>query len=245
MGSRPAVSIPIAFLCRVTWVFRSRAIERPEPTPRGETVFLPHPRGPLSEGVITALRDEALERIPVRVVAPADALADDDLQLALWVCYELHYRGFDEVADQWEWEPALIALRRQLEHVVLSALRVEVVVPDGGDQRLADRLRDLVDNDDGPSVARYVQTSASLDEFLEFVRHRSLYQLKEADPHTWAVPRLSGRAKAALVEIQTDEYGNGDPAAMHSELFRVLLAQSGLSDEYGAYIDDVPASPWP
>ena len=36
--------------------------------------------------------------------------------------------------------------------------------------------------------------------------HRSAYQLKEADPHTWAIPRLSGSVKAALVEV---EWGAG------------------------------------
>jgi heme oxygenase-like protein len=72
------------------------------------------------------------------------------------------------------------------------------------------------------------------------VRHRSVYQLKEADPHMWAVPRLTGRAKTALMEIQVDEYGSGDPTQMHSELFRVLLHELGLDDSYGAYVDEVP-----
>lgn len=30
------------------------------------------------------------------------------------------------------------------------------------------------------------------------------YQLKEADLHTWAIPRLAGRSKAALVSIQAE-----------------------------------------
>ena len=38
----------------------------------------------------------------------------------------------------------------------------------------------------------------------ELAIHRSGYQLKEADPHTWAIPRLTGRAKAAMVKIQAD-----------------------------------------
>jgi len=70
--------------------------------------------------------------------------------------------------------------------------------------------------------------------------HRSLYQLKEADPHTWAIPRLSGRAKAALVEIQVDEYGSGRVERMHSELYRGLLRGLDLDDSYAAFIDDVP-----
>jgi hypothetical protein len=203
-------------------------------------VFLPTPRGPLSECVIDALRNGATDGLADCVVAPVDALSDDDLQLALWVCFELHYRGFDEVSDRWEWEPALIGFRRRLEEIVLTALRAETRVPAGNGVRVADRLRNLIAADDGPSVARYIQTRADLAEFDEFVRHRSIYQLKEADPHTWAVPRLRGRAKAALVEIQTDEYGNGQLHDMHSELFRSLLRHSGLDDGYGAYLDDAP-----
>ena len=46
--------------------------------------------------------------------------------------------------------------------------------------------------------------------------HRSAYHLKEADPFTWAIPRLDGSPKAALVEIQADEYGGGHAARMHA-----------------------------
>src|SRR6478752_6148659 len=49
----------------------------------------------------------------------------------------------------------------------------------------------------------------TVDPFREFLTHRSVYHLKEADPHTWAIPRLAGSVKAALVEVQADEYGGG------------------------------------
>ncbi len=57
--------------------------------------------------------------------------------------------------------------------------------------------------------------------------HRSAYQLKEADPHSWAIPRLSGPPKAALVEIQADEYGGGRPDRMHAELFADAMEALG------------------
>jgi hypothetical protein len=60
----------------------------------------------------------------------------------------------------------------------------------------------------------------------EFAVHRSAYQLKEADPHTWALPRLSGTAKAAMVEIQADEYGR-DRADMHQNAVRGHHARAG------------------
>jgi hypothetical protein len=177
--------------------------------------------------------------LPAHIGAPFDPIADDDLQLALWICFELHYRGFDDVDDAWEWEPRLIALRRRLEELVLSALRDAVsVAPDG--RPMADQLTSVIAADDGPGLSRVLQTDADRAQFEEFAIHRSVYQLKEADPHTWAVPRLRGRAKAALIEIQVDEYGGGTPARMHSELYRALLRGLGLDDSYGAYVDAVP-----
>ena len=37
-------------------------------------------------------------------------MTDEDLQLTLAICYELHYRGFDGVDDAWEWDPELLSL---------------------------------------------------------------------------------------------------------------------------------------
>jgi hypothetical protein len=202
---------------------------------------LPASRGPVSAAIIAALRDDDPTRLPSmhRLPTPADPVADDDLQLGLWVCFELYYRGFDGVADTWEWEPDLIRVRRALEDRLLTALRRDVPLPI--DERpVPARLWALVDGDDGPSLSRHMQRSADLDRYREFAMHRSIYQLKEADPHTWAIPRLSGRAKAALVEIQYDEYGDGRVEQMHAELFRVLLQGLDLDNTYGAYVDAVP-----
>jgi hypothetical protein len=198
---------------------------------------LPSPRGPISAAVVDRLQG-AGSAVP-SLEAVVDPLADDDLQLGLWIMYELHYRGFDEVDDDWEWDPPLLGLRRQVENRLMTALRAEMVVPVASG-RIADRLRHLVDADDGPPLATYMQFDADRGQWLEFVMHRSVYQLKEADPHTWAIPRLPARAQAALVEIQVDEYGGGDAARMHSELFRTVLTELGLANEYGAYVDTVP-----
>ena len=70
-------------------------------------------------------------------------------------------------------------------------------------------LRELMQADDAPSVSTFIEREASAAQVLEFLVHRSAYQLKEADPHTWALPRLHGKPKAAMVEVQADEYGNG------------------------------------
>jgi hypothetical protein len=206
--------------------------------PEGRRMLLPEPCGPLSGALIRALRaDTAL--LPVPDGGPPNPLHDDDLQLALWTCLELHYRGFDDADDAREWDPTVIRFRRSIEDALLDQLRREVPVPPNN-ARVADTLRELVDADDGPQLSRFLQRRATRAQFEEFAIHRSLYQLKEADPHTWAIPRLVGRAKAALVEIQFDEYGGGTPARMHSELYRKLLRGLDLDDSYAAYIDAVP-----
>jgi hypothetical protein len=171
----------------------------------------------------------------------ADALSDEDLQLALYLCYELHYRGLPGVDEGWEWDPALLAVRRRLELVFERALldvapRAPDLVP-AADIDLALRA---ITEEQGPSLSSYIKVSASLDEVREFVVHRSAYQLKEADPHSWAIPRLSGGPKAALIEIQADEYGGGRAEWIHAELFARAMRALGLDSGYGAYLEVIP-----
>jgi hypothetical protein len=170
-----------------------------------------------------------------------DPLSDDDLQLALYLCYELHYRGLPGVDDCWEWEPSLLALRGELERRFEQALK-DAVPFAGGSIAVEDvdlALREIAEHD-GPSVSTFVQRKATLEQVREFVVHRSAYQLKEADPHSWAIPRLFGAPKAALVEIQADEYGGGRPEWIHAELFGRAMQALGLDRTYGAYIDLIP-----
>ncbi len=94
--------------------------------------------------------------------------------------------------------------------------------------------------DAGPPLSRYVETQATVAELLEHVVHRSAYQLKEADPHAWAIPRLTGQPKAALLEIEFDEYGGGQADRMHAVLFANTMRGLGLDAGYGAYLDWLP-----
>ena len=200
---------------------------------------LPEPRGGLSAGVIEALSgQDELRPPPVLVGAPLD---DDDLHLALYVCYELHYGSFAGVDDRWEWDPALIGFRAQLESAFMEGLEAAVPVRDGVDgAAVADLLFALAEEDSGPSLSSYLQSEGTIEQFREFVIHRSAYQLKEADPHTWAIPRLRGAPKAAMVEIQADEYGSGRPDRVHSTLFAKAMDALGLDSSYGAYLDRIP-----
>jgi hypothetical protein len=211
--------------------------QSPSPAPP-----LPRPRGPLSERLFAALAGplRALDDMPA---VDADLLTDEDAVLALYACYELHYRGFAGVDEGWEWEPGLLGLRRDLESAFEDRLRDvsgPVVVPAELDMESA--LHELLAaGDAGPSLSEYMATQGTLDQLLEFHVHRSAYQLKEADPHSFMLPRLSGAAKAALVEIQADEYGEGREADMHAELYALTLRELGLDDTYGGYLDAIPA----
>jgi hypothetical protein len=205
---------------------------------------LPQPRGEISESLLAALTRPVHPLVAPRLATPRDPLADEDLQLALYCCYELHYRGLPGVADEWEWEPALLALRRDLEACFEAALTAAVPRPPapGAPEEMDLALRAVAAADDAPSLSRHLERHATADQLREFLVHRSAYQLKEADPHSWALPRLHGGPKAALVQIQADEYGNGDPARIHAQLFADAMDELGLDARYGAYVDHLPGS---
>jgi hypothetical protein len=211
-------------------------------------------RGPVDDAAIGAATEAEVVSLAAAV---EDPLGDDDLQLALYLCFELHYRSFPGVDPEWEWSPGLLALRAILERTFLDALadalpplssrfvsdgETKGEVSCGGvDPRgVGDLLFELEAADDGPSLSRHIEASAGLEEFREFVVHRSLYQLKEADPHSWAIPRLAGAAKTALLEVQADEYGGGRPERMHSALFAKTMQALGLDSAENAYLDVIP-----
>ncbi|HET8565681.1 MAG TPA: iron-containing redox enzyme family protein [Solirubrobacterales bacterium] len=209
----------------------------------GRLIELPRPRGPLSERLFAALEGEPGERLeaPGAVETP-DPLADEDLQLALYVAYELHYTGIRGVDEGWEWEPSLIAFRAALERP-FEAAAAELVRPASEEElrSVGEALQRIVAGDPGPPLSRYMEAQGTLEQMLEHVVHRSAYQLKEADPHSWAIPRLSAAPKAALLEVQADEYGGGSAERMHSVLFAKTMAALGLDPAYGAYLERLPA----
>ena len=94
----------------------------------------------------------------------------------------------------------------------------------------------------GPNLAGFLHREATIDQFREFLAQRSLYHLKESDPHSFVLPRIDGRATVALAELQYDEYGAGRPERLHSQMFADAMDAAGLDSRYGAYVDLVPAS---
>jgi hypothetical protein len=205
---------------------------------------LPAPAGPVSLDVIEALRAGDTTALRQRTEALADSAELDpygrDLHLALYVCYELHYRGFAEVDPGWEWDPTLLGLRAHLERRFLDAVRAEVGdIPD--DVSAADEMAALaVEPADGRGLSYFLRDEGTWRQMREYFVHGSLYHLKEGDPHAFAIPRLTGQAKASFVAIEFDEFGGGKGANLHQQLFADLMDAADLDSTYLGYIDDVP-----
>jgi hypothetical protein len=225
----------------------------------GSRMPVPSARGPLTDALgavllgdhastpdalplLATLADSAVHE--ARADGPQSLMGDDDVQLALAMLYELHYRGLRGVDDRWEWHTGLLAVRQRLEQSFEDALRALVPADDArasADDVVA-ALHELTEPARKPGLASYLARRAELEQFRELLVVRSVYHLKEADPHTWAIPRLAGAVKAAMVEIQSDEYGGGRPEWVHAQLFARSMRALGLDDTYGAYVDLVPAT---
>ncbi|MEA3215013.1 MAG: hypothetical protein QOJ19_1169 [Acidimicrobiia bacterium] len=212
---------------------RQPCVDRPSAC---RTSPLPEARGCITEVLFGALtRSGDLADVPLR----DDPLTGDDFHLALYCCYELHYQGFEGISDTWEWDPRLISFRHRLEQAFERRLRDEVApLPQGPVVPVLHALA----NAPGPSLSRYMANEGTIWQFREFVVHRSPYQLKEADPHTWVIPRLRGAPKASTIKLQMEEYGEGVEADMHSTLFAEVMDELGLDPTYGHYLDVVPGS---
>ncbi|WP_393072113.1 iron-containing redox enzyme family protein [Streptomyces sp. LN704] len=196
-------------------------------------------RGELSGAVLASLRTGLPPAYEPEAVGEVDPWGED-LQLALHLLYELHYRGFEGVADDREWDPELLRLRGSLETRFLSALRSALAhAPRTVEEVFAPLLVEPVDLTG--SLSHRLETAGELWHLREYAALRSLYHLKEADPHAWVIPRLTGRAKAAMVAIEYDEFGAGRADRIHARLYADLMTDLGLDPAYGRYLDQAPA----
>ncbi|MFE4632339.1 iron-containing redox enzyme family protein [Streptomyces sp. NPDC056773] len=196
-------------------------------------------RGELSDAVVRALGSGSPPVYAPGAVLKADPWGED-LQLALYLMYEPHYRGFAGVDEAREWDPDLLRLRQALEARFLHALRTELSdAPRAVEDAFAPLLVEPVDL--SYSLSHHLETEGELWQLREYAALRSLYHLKEADPHVWVIPRLTGRAKAAMVAIEYDEFGAGRAERIHARLFADLMTDLGLDPAYGRYLDQAPA----
>jgi hypothetical protein len=197
---------------------------------------LPSDRGRISAAIIEYLRHTG--PLPDSKEISAAVPLGDDLQLALYICYELHYRGFAGVEADREWDPELLKVRAALEQPFLQTLRDTATVHGHAGEAL-DEL--LVEPVDGSGVSHFLRDEGELWQVREYAAQRSLYHLKEADPHAWVLPRLWGRAKAGMAAVEFDEFGAGRTDRVHARLFADLMADLELDTAYGHYLDATAA----
>ena len=184
---------------------------------------LPAAHGPLSMAVRRSLTEPAPHDQLTRIGALGRATPDPyglDLQLALYMCYELHYRGFAGVDPTWEWNPGLLHLRGQLERAFLAGVRRDVGRIEPGRTAEAEMDDLSIESVDGTGPSYWLRDNGTWQQMREYFVHRSLYHLKEGDPHAWAIPRLTGQAKASFVAVEFDEYGAGHGAQTSSAAVR-------------------------
>ena len=197
------------------------------------TTVVSRPDATLPEEVLAAL--EALPR--------GAALLDDlDAQRTWYVLAELSGLGVEGVEDRADESPAVAAVRLRLGDLLEEAVRERVgPVEACTAAELPERIRAELEAVEGPALAAHLRRDGTVEHYRDLLRCRSIYHLREADPHTAAIPRLAGRAKAGLVEIQADEYGGGRVEYMHSTLYADAMAALDLDTAYGAYVDGLPA----
>jgi hypothetical protein len=201
------------------------------------STLLPWPRGPLSEYVISTFSSRSQVSglmPPVRVAHP---LSDDDFQLALFLCYELHCRGDESV--QWEWDPGLLSFRSELERTFLHALQK----PQVGEIPAKNLLKELdaaVTKSRGDTVSAYLANHANLDKIREYLVHCSVQQLKIGDAQSFSVARLSGAARTAIIQMQFGDSGCGVASASSESLFGATMTALQLDPTPGLYVGHVP-----
>ncbi|MCX6399843.1 MAG: iron-containing redox enzyme family protein [Propionibacteriales bacterium] len=179
----------------------------------------------------------------------ADCLGDRDFQLALWILYELHYRGFEGVDDAAEWDPLLLVSRAGLERTMEHAVRELVASTDHAPPALepdsdpapqvVKALVQMTIGDGVSPVATFLRRRATREEFRDYLAERAIYHLRESDPQSFVLPRIDGAAKAALAELQYDEYGGGRPDRLHATLFARALESLDMSTDVASYLPDV------
>jgi hypothetical protein len=127
------------------------------------------------------------------------------------------------------------------EGVFLTSVRTDVgeIGPDAS--AMAEMGALSVEPAEGQGPSYYLRDHGTWDRMREYLVHRSLYHLTEADPHAWVIPRLTGQAKASFVAIEFDEHGGGRGARVHQQLYADLMAAAGLDSRNLGYLQDVSA----
>ncbi len=204
----------------------------------GNWPLIPWPRGPLSAAVIDALARAPGTLGAMPAIEVNDALTDDDLHLALYLCYEVHYREL--TANDWEWDTDLLNFRARLEEAFAARLTQEVSLHHLRNPfDVTTALDHLLVAASPSAMANHFLSHGTLDQMRELCVHQSASQLREGDPRAFAISRLSGVAKAALIEVQFDDAAR-IAGGTRASMFATTMEALGLDPSYGSYIEMLP-----
>ncbi|MFF9853231.1 iron-containing redox enzyme family protein [Streptomyces litmocidini] len=89
-----------------------------------------------------------------------------------------------------------------------------------------------------PESATFLAEHATLDQFKVVVRQFALDGLTESESLLPVVPRLPYRSAMAVFRVLIDELGCGNEEKAHSQLYRNLLTELGMSLELDDYLDE-------
>ena len=201
--------------------------------------LIPWARGPLSAAVIDALQRGPGAFGTAPSIDHVDVLLDDDFQLALYLCFETHYRDFN--GADWEWDAELLSFRAQLERSFVSRLRDEVGRWDhpSASQALA-RFEELYLDSRTPDLVRFVDEVGNLDQLRELCVHESVVHLHENESHSLAIAHLEGEARTALADIQRNQRGHDQGSRTRAALYGHTMVALGLDPSSGSYVEMTP-----
>ena len=169
---------------------------------------------------------EALEALVD--MAPVDRR---DTLLALLAIHDLHTAPIDRLGDrvQWQHHPAVAALKWRLERQVLAELDEADAATDWDlPQEPGPAMRALGARGLVPEVYDWVADDADHDELADFLSFEGGPDGGFDDLVAACQIGLAGEAKLELAQNYWDEMGNGELAAVHTELHHRLVAALGL-----------------
>ncbi|MDV9189427.1 iron-containing redox enzyme family protein [Streptomyces sp. SR27] len=89
-----------------------------------------------------------------------------------------------------------------------------------------------------PESATFLAEHATLEQFKVVVRQFALDGLTESESLLPVVPRLPYRSAMAVFRVLIDELGCGNEEKAHSQLYRDLLTELGMSLDLDDYLDE-------
>ncbi|MEI7030262.1 iron-containing redox enzyme family protein [Streptomyces pratensis] len=163
---------------------------------------------------------------PIATAAPVEAAAQRTLhRLYRQVPGIAEYAAMSGIEERWIWPKA-----RAYE---------ESAPAFGSAGELLGALRDLLAEEEAalPESHTFLAEHATLQQFKVVVREFALDGLTESESLLPVVPRLPYRSGMAVFRVLIDELGCGNEEKAHSQLYRDLLGELGMSTELDDYLE--------